>query len=112
MTYVRYPLSLLPVEDILFVRGNNICHETVGFWWNRFGPMFAADIGCGIHCVSLPTVTPLPIDVGGYEAATFKNVVGTHFRRCKMKTVAQGRAAVLDCDRPISKSDGANFHIR
>jgi putative transposase len=28
----------------LFERGIDICHETVRFWWNRFGPMFAAAI--------------------------------------------------------------------
>ncbi|HXG99936.1 MAG TPA: DDE-type integrase/transposase/recombinase, partial [Sphingomicrobium sp.] len=32
------------VEDLLFERGIDICHETVRLWWNRFGPMFAADI--------------------------------------------------------------------
>jgi putative transposase len=44
MMYVRYPLSLRQVEDLLFERGIDICHETVRFWWNRFGPMFAAEI--------------------------------------------------------------------
>jgi len=44
MMYIRYPLSLLQVEDLLFERDLNICHETVRFWWNRFGPMFAAEI--------------------------------------------------------------------
>jgi putative transposase len=44
MMYIRYPLSLRQVEDILFERGIDICHETVRFWWNRFGPMFAAEI--------------------------------------------------------------------
>ena len=44
MMYVRYPLSLRNVEDLLFERGIDICHETVRVWWNRFGPMFAADI--------------------------------------------------------------------
>tara|TARA_R110000787_G_scaffold9886_6_gene34191 strand:+ start:722 stop:1417 length:696 start_codon:yes stop_codon:yes gene_type:complete len=44
MLYIRYPLSLRQVEDILFERGIEICHETVRFWWNRFGPMFAAEI--------------------------------------------------------------------
>src|ERR1700753_1744582 len=44
MMYVRYPLSLRNVEDLLFERGVDICHETVRFWWNRFGPLFAADI--------------------------------------------------------------------
>ena len=44
MLYIRYPLSLRQVEDILFERGIDICHETVRFWWNRFGPMFAATI--------------------------------------------------------------------
>ena len=29
MTYIRYPLSLRQVEDILFERGIDICHETV-----------------------------------------------------------------------------------
>ena len=44
MMYIRYPLSLRQVEDLLFERGIDICHETVRFWWNRFGPMFAAEI--------------------------------------------------------------------
>ena len=44
MMYIRYPLSLRQVEDILFERGIDICHETVRFWWNRFGPMFASEI--------------------------------------------------------------------
>ena len=44
MMYVRFPLSLRNVEDLLFERGIDICHETVRLWWNRFGPMFAAEI--------------------------------------------------------------------
>jgi len=44
MLYIRYPLSLRNVEDLLAERGIDICHETVRFWWNRFGPMFAAEI--------------------------------------------------------------------
>ena len=44
MMYVRYPVSLRQVEDLLFERGIDICHETVRFWWNRFGPIFAAAI--------------------------------------------------------------------
>jgi len=44
MLYVRYPLSLRNVEDLPSERGVDICHETVRFWWNRFGPMFPADI--------------------------------------------------------------------
>ena len=44
MMYVRFPLSLRNVEDLLFERGIDLCHETVRLWWNRFGPIFAADI--------------------------------------------------------------------
>ena len=44
MMYVKYPLSLRNVEDLLSERGIDISHETVRFWWNRFGPMFAAEI--------------------------------------------------------------------
>lgn len=41
---VRFPLSLRNVEDLLHERGIKISHETVRFWWNRFGPLFAAEI--------------------------------------------------------------------
>jgi len=44
LMYVRFPLSLRNVEDLLFERGIDICHETVRHCWNRFGPMLAADI--------------------------------------------------------------------
>ncbi len=44
MMYVRFPLSLRQVEDLLHERGIDICHETVLAWWSRFGPMFAAEI--------------------------------------------------------------------
>ena len=44
MMYVRYPLSLRNVEDLLHQRGIEISHETVRYWWNRFGPIFAAEI--------------------------------------------------------------------
>ena len=42
--YVRFPLSLRQVEDLLHERGVDIRHETVRAWWNRFGSMFAAEI--------------------------------------------------------------------
>ena len=44
MMYGRFPLSLRAVEDLLFEWGIDICHETVRFWWNRFGSMFASEI--------------------------------------------------------------------
>ena len=44
MMYIRYPLSLRQVEELLSERGIDISHETVRFWWNRFGPIFAAEI--------------------------------------------------------------------
>ena len=44
MMYVRFPLSLRNVEELLHERGFNICHETARYWRNRFGPMFAREI--------------------------------------------------------------------
>ena len=44
MLYVRFPLSLRNVEDLLHERGIDVSYESVRFWWNRFGPMFAAEI--------------------------------------------------------------------
>ncbi len=44
LMYVRFPLSLRQVEDLLHERGVDISYETVGAWWNRFGSMFANEI--------------------------------------------------------------------
>ena len=44
MLYIRFPLSLRNVEDLLHERGIEISHETVRYWWNRFGPIFAAEL--------------------------------------------------------------------
>ncbi len=44
MLYIRFPLSLRNVEDLLHERGIDVSHETVRYWWNRFGPMFASEI--------------------------------------------------------------------
>jgi putative transposase len=44
MLYVRFPVSLRNVEDLLHERGIDVSHETVRYWWNRFGPIFAAEI--------------------------------------------------------------------
>ena len=44
MMYVSFPLSLRHVEDLLPERGIEVSHETIRFWWNRFGPIFAAEI--------------------------------------------------------------------
>lgn len=44
MMYVRFPLSLRNVEDLLHERGIDVSHEAVRYWWHRFGPLFAAEI--------------------------------------------------------------------
>jgi putative transposase len=43
MLDVRYPPSHPNVEDLLHERGIDSPHETVRFWWNRFGTIFAAE---------------------------------------------------------------------
>jgi len=44
MYYVRFPLSLRQVEDILHERGVDICHETIRYWLNKFGNLLAKDM--------------------------------------------------------------------
>jgi len=44
LLYVRLPLSLPDVENPVFERGIDICRETVPFWRNRFGRVFASDM--------------------------------------------------------------------
>mmetsp|Transcript_28819 Transcript_28819/g.54798 ORF Transcript_28819/g.54798 Transcript_28819/m.54798 type:complete len:236 (+) Transcript_28819:454-1161(+) len=44
MMYIRFPLSLRNVEDLLHERGIEVSYESVRFWWLRFGPKFASEI--------------------------------------------------------------------
>ena len=44
MMYIRFPLFLRNVEDLLHERGIDISQETVRFWWNRLGPLMAEEI--------------------------------------------------------------------
>ena len=44
MLYIRFPLSLRNVEDLLHERGVEISQETMLYWWNRFSPIFASHI--------------------------------------------------------------------
>ena len=37
MLYVRFPLSLRNVEDLLHERGVDVNYESVRYWWQRFG---------------------------------------------------------------------------
>jgi hypothetical protein len=52
---VTYPLSLRNVEDLRVARGIGICYEMIRRWWNRLGPIFAADIrrNGSIGCVPI-----------------------------------------------------------
>ena len=45
MMYIRFPLSLSNVADLLHERGIDVSHETVRYWWNRFGP--SGTVICG-----------------------------------------------------------------
>ena len=56
MMYVRFPLSLRNVEHFLHDAASTSAMRPVRFWWNRFGPVFAAEIrknrepdACGTH---------------------------------------------------------------
>jgi putative transposase len=44
MLYIRFLMSLRNVEDLLHERGIEISHETLRYWWNQFGPIFAVEL--------------------------------------------------------------------
>ena len=44
MMYLRSPLSLRNLQDLLFERGIDTFQETVRLWWNRFCSLCASDI--------------------------------------------------------------------
>ncbi len=47
MLYVRFPVSLRHIEDLLHERGVDVSHESFRFWRRRFGPVFALEIRKG-----------------------------------------------------------------
>jgi hypothetical protein len=73
MMYVRFPLSLRQVEDLLHERGVDISYETVRAWWNRFGPMFANEIkkkrSASMHGLTQWRWLSLPFIRHGLQAA-------------------------------------------
>ena len=62
MLYIRFPLSLCNVEDLLHERGIEISHETVHYCWNRFSPMCvsARSLQCSV-VVTRRSTTFLPL---------------------------------------------------
>ncbi|WP_267395752.1 MULTISPECIES: hypothetical protein [unclassified Sphingomonas] len=62
LMYVRFPLSLRNVEDLLLERGIDIYHETVRIWWNRFGRMFAGDMCLRLRRTRPAGMRPPPPD--------------------------------------------------
>ena len=44
MLYVRFPLPLRNVEDLLHERGVDVSYESVRYWWHRFGSQFSCEI--------------------------------------------------------------------
>ncbi|WP_176556079.1 hypothetical protein [Rubellimicrobium rubrum] len=44
MLYVRFPLPMRNVEDLLRRSGIEVSHGTVRIWWLRFAPMLAAEM--------------------------------------------------------------------
>ena len=40
----KFSLSLRQVEDILPERGIDVCHETIRYWWNKFGTVFSKEM--------------------------------------------------------------------
>ncbi len=44
MLYVRVPLPLQNVQDLLHEHGVDVSHETVRIWRRRFGPLIASEI--------------------------------------------------------------------
>jgi len=103
MMYVRYPLSPRNVEDLLFERGIDICHETVRLWWNRFGPMFASEIRRkrGQHMRS-HTHWRWHLD----EVFVWINGKQKYLWRA----VDQGRGPGILCDRDSRQSRGVEVH--
>jgi len=110
MVYIRYPLSLGQIEDIMFERGIDIGHKTMRFWWNRFGPMFAAEIRTlanrclrvSVCCSKRRQTPPTSMGTPG-ERVVAPNEVVNHARpRALTISRACGATSANAMDRPRS----------
>lgn len=77
MTYVRFPLSLCNVEDLLFERRADICHKSVRMWRNRccqskytarcqFGLLGKKSADCFLLWVKQLFVRPARVAMGSF----------------------------------------------
>lgn len=62
MMYIRFPLSLRNVEDLLHERGTDICYETVRHWWQRFVHPTTCTTAEEDTCMKLGTDMKSPAD--------------------------------------------------
>ena len=84
LMYVKYPLSLRNVEDLLAERGIDISHETVRFWWNQFILQATQDIRKVSLWLGHATLTTTEIYTRGdptEKLDAMESIVPPHLRR-------------------------------
>ena len=59
MLYVRFPLSLRNVEDLLHERGVDVSYKAILYWWHRFGLKFSCKTKKLFFCSKGPLSGPL-----------------------------------------------------
>ena len=112
MMYIRFPLSLRNVEDLLHERGIDISHETVRFWWNRFGPLMAAEIKQkGIQQLRAYSKWKWHVD------EVFVKINGEHHYLWSAEKIVTARlisygAALRDLGCPREQKTGRSLNIR
>jgi len=117
MLYVRYPLSLRQVGDLLFERGIEVSHETVRYWWNRFGPIFAAAIrkkrmnSPACHANGRWHVDEFFVKIGGDTRYLWREVHHEGAILDAVVTKRHHRKAALKLMRKLMKRDGRPVSI-
>ena len=114
MYYVRFPLSLRQVEDILHERGIDVCHETIRFWWNRFGPLFAKEIKqkrVGCHSNWRWHVDEVFVKVNGKQHYLWRAIDHEGTVLESVVTKRRGRRAALKILRKLLSKHGSPHEI-
>ena len=105
MLYVKFPLSLRNVEDLLHERGVDVSYEAILYWWHRFGFKFSCKTKKLFFCGKGPLSGPLlgPLGHFGLRACAVMRTTG---RGSWFMSTGRGWGRAPTKTKPASQSGG------
>ena len=103
MLYVRFPLSLRNVGDLLFERGVDLCNETVRLWWTSLTPCSNFR-----HHLSQSQAPIVHLEQDGLKRFSQRCELVDYSRRCFRICGSSDQATTFEAFEAMSEGMGAD----